>query len=70
MRTPEECRRMADKLEHEAGGAESELRRNAYRELASQWRRLAARYEEPAAGEAVSRDRSCPEIRSARRQLN
>lgn len=61
---------MAEKLEHEAGGADSELRRTAYRELASQWRRLAERYEEPTFAEEVSPSRSCPEMRSPRRRLN
>ncbi len=45
MRTPEQCRAKADGLEREARAAESDLRREAYLELAEHWRRLAERYE-------------------------
>ncbi|HYE43980.1 MAG TPA: hypothetical protein VEA15_11360 [Caulobacteraceae bacterium] len=62
---------MADQLEREARGADSDLRRTAYEELATQWRRLADRYEHPSfVEEDVPAERSCPEMRTARRRLN
>lgn len=63
---------MAERLDREAGDAETELRRSAYRELAEQWRRLAHRYETPTLFEPELDDagelNAAP--RSARRRLN
>lgn len=59
---------MAERLDREAGDAQTELRRSAYQELAQQWRRLATRYESP----ALFEDDHGPagKVRSARRHLN
>lgn len=42
MRTPEQCLAKAADLEHEAKVSKSDTRRQAFLELADQWRRLAA----------------------------
>ena len=42
MRTPEQCLAKAADLEQEARTSKSEVRRQAFLELADQWRRLAA----------------------------
>jgi len=41
MRTPEQCLAKAADLEHEARVSNNETRRQAFLELADQWRRLA-----------------------------
>ncbi len=60
---------MAERLDREAGEANTELRRSAYQELAQQWRRLATRYESPTLFEPDDRPAG-GEVRSARRNLN
>jgi hypothetical protein len=42
MRTPDECRAKAADLEREARASKSDVRRQAFLELADHWRRLAA----------------------------
>jgi hypothetical protein len=62
MRTPEQCRAKAADLEREAQASKSEVRRQAFLELADHWRRLAEahgrRHEEAEAFAPWARRRS------------